>query len=191
MLYGDARRTMSKENLLSERGPRNTKLTVLIPAGLLEDLKALRMATCQSTGDLVNELLEAELRKEADAVAEGKGLIARETERQQKAKARMQARRDAAAEQEAPAILRAAVEDQITMEDVQAYLATLKGEEARRQEPICMEYVKWCIVEGRKGDKADVDDYKSKVLLLKMSRKTAVNHKTFLNRLVKFRYADV
>ncbi len=76
---------MPKETL-SKRGARNTKLTVQIPAGLNEDLKALRMSTCQSTGDLVNRLLEQVVEAQADAVREGRRLLEREQERQERAK---------------------------------------------------------------------------------------------------------
>ena len=40
---------------------RGEKITVLIPLSLRNDLKALRMSTGQSTGDLINSLLEAHI----------------------------------------------------------------------------------------------------------------------------------
>ena len=48
------------------RGPRSKTLTVLIPEEVMEDLKALRVASFQSTGDLINELIEAELSGRAE-----------------------------------------------------------------------------------------------------------------------------
>lgn len=76
---------MPKETL-SKRGARSIKLTVLIPAEVKKDLDALRIATCQSTADLVNQLLEQVVEAQADAVREGRRLLEREQERQEKAK---------------------------------------------------------------------------------------------------------
>lgn len=81
----DSGDSMPKETL-SKRGARNTKLTVQIPAGLNEDLKALRESTFQSTGDLVNTLLEQVVEAQADAVREGRRLLEIEQERKEKAK---------------------------------------------------------------------------------------------------------
>ena len=63
-------------------------MTVLVPASMVDDLKALRMATFQSTGDLVNRLIEAELEARAEAVREGRELLASEGERKARAMAR-------------------------------------------------------------------------------------------------------
>lgn len=78
---------------LSKRGVRNTKLTILIPAEVMEDLKALRLSTCQSTGDLINRLIESELSKESAYVKEGRVLLAQEKERQERAKRKADSRR--------------------------------------------------------------------------------------------------
>lgn len=72
----------------SERGPRNAKLTLLVPQSLLDDLRALREATLQSTGDLVNRLIEAELERQADALEEGRELVRAKEERAERAKAK-------------------------------------------------------------------------------------------------------
>ena len=42
-------------------GGRGERITILIPLALRNDLKALRLATGQSTGDLINQLLEAHI----------------------------------------------------------------------------------------------------------------------------------
>lgn len=76
------------QRTLSKQGARDTKLTVLIPTSVMEDLKALRTATFQSTGDLVNKLIERELENNAEAVKEGRRLLIEEKERKERATAR-------------------------------------------------------------------------------------------------------
>lgn len=61
--------------VISKRGPRDTKLTVLVPHSLLDDLRKLRETTGQSTGDLVNCLLENELSKQAAAIERGQAFL--------------------------------------------------------------------------------------------------------------------
>ncbi len=61
--------------LKSERGPRNVRLTILVPQSTMDDLRALRESTFQSTGDLLNNLIEAELIKQSDAVKDGYTII--------------------------------------------------------------------------------------------------------------------
>lgn len=55
----------------SEKGPRNVRLTILVPQSVMDDLRALREATSQSTGDLLNGLIEQELIRQADTVKDG------------------------------------------------------------------------------------------------------------------------
>lgn len=54
----------------------------------MEDLKALRVASFQSTGDLINELIEAELSGRAEEIAEGKAILEAERARELRAKQR-------------------------------------------------------------------------------------------------------
>ena len=68
-----------------DRGPRNAKLTVLIPTPLLDDLRALRESTGQSTGDLVNRLLEAEISRRTDDLEAGREILRIKESRQGKA----------------------------------------------------------------------------------------------------------
>ena len=68
-----------------DRGPRDAKLTVLIPTPLLDDLRALREATGQSTGDLVNRLLEAELSRRTDDLKAGREILRIKAARQGRA----------------------------------------------------------------------------------------------------------
>lgn len=63
------------KSTVSERGPRNAKLTVLVPSEVLDDLRVLREVTRQSTGDLVNRLVEAELRKQSDLIREAREML--------------------------------------------------------------------------------------------------------------------
>lgn len=52
------RRSASLVNRKSERGKRGTRLTVLIPKSLHEDVTLYAKASDRSIGDIVNELLE-------------------------------------------------------------------------------------------------------------------------------------
>lgn len=69
----------------SDRGSRNTKLTVLIPSSLSDDLRALREASGQSTGDLVNRLLEAEIARRTDDLKDGREILRIKAARQGRA----------------------------------------------------------------------------------------------------------
>ncbi len=68
-----------------DRGPRDTKLTILIPTTLSEDLRALREATGQSTGDLINRLLEAEISRRTDDLKDGREILRIKAARQGRA----------------------------------------------------------------------------------------------------------
>lgn len=151
---------------LSKRGPRDTKLTVLVPASMIDDLKALRMASFQSTGDLVNRLIEAELEARAEAVAEGRALLAEERDR----KARAMARTMGATVPEAtasPGSSEQAVPPEpgpdpramLTLEDVAEWASEGADKEAPRRLADGSEYVKWLRVEGRAGTLKDADDF--------------------------------
>lgn len=72
----------------SSRGTRNAKLTVLVPQGVIEDLRALRTATFQSTGDLINQLIEAELSRQQEAIKEGYEFLKIQETREARAKER-------------------------------------------------------------------------------------------------------
>ena len=154
---------------LSKRGPRDTKRTVLVPASMIDDLRALRASTFQSTGDLVNELLEIALAAHPDAVAEGRELLA--AERDRKARALSRAMAAPAPEDDAPsgsvtgqAAQAEAAEPSdrprsLTMEDVAEWAAESTDKEARRRMADGSEFVKWLIVEGRAGTLKDADDF--------------------------------
>ena len=138
-------------------------MTVLVPASMVDDLKALRMATFQSTGDLVNRLIEAELEARAEAVREGRELLASEGER----KARAMARELGTAVPEAvapPGSSPEASEDSdpramLTLEDVALWASEGADKEAPRRLADGSEFVKWLRVEGRAGTLKDADDF--------------------------------
>lgn len=56
-------------------GLRSEKITILMPKSLVEDLRALRLVTGQSTGDLVNQLLEAHLEGAHADVEAGRAML--------------------------------------------------------------------------------------------------------------------
>ena len=163
------------QKTLSKQGVRDTKLTVLIPSAVMEDLRALRMATFQSTGDLVNRLIEAEIEANSEAVREGRELLDREHERQARAKARREAVASDPAGTEAPTeapedvepseAVREAVPEYvdprtlITLEDVAIWSQEGSEKEAPRRIADGEEFVKWLRVEGRTGTLKDADDF--------------------------------
>lgn len=63
------------------RKKRDAKLTILVPESTLDDLRALKEVTMQSTGDLINNLIEVELQKQSIAVSEGRRLLREKKER--------------------------------------------------------------------------------------------------------------
>ena len=56
-------------------GRRDKKVTILMPKSLAEDLRALRMVTGQSTGDLVNQLLESHVEQVRADVEAGRAML--------------------------------------------------------------------------------------------------------------------
>ena len=56
-------------------GRREEKITILMPKSLAEDLRALRLVTGQSTGDLVNQLLESHVEQARADVEAGRAML--------------------------------------------------------------------------------------------------------------------
>ena len=73
---------------LKESEPRSAKLTVLVTQRTQDDLKALRAATFESTGDLVNRLLARELSEQAELVEEGREIMQQQEARRKRVMAR-------------------------------------------------------------------------------------------------------
>ena len=73
---------------LKESEPRSAKLTVLVTQRTQDDLKALRAATFESTGDLVNRLLARELFEQAELVEEGREIMQQQEARRKRVMAR-------------------------------------------------------------------------------------------------------
>lgn len=170
------------QRTLSKQGARRTKLTVLIPDAVMDDLRALRMYTCQSTGDLINQLIEREIESNPDAIREGRKLLAIEQDRQKQAMARREAARSPPSpepiEEEQPESSEGAPEPaaqddrqerppeelidprtRITLEDVAIWSQEGAESEAPRRLSDGEEFVKWLMVEGRSGTLKDADDF--------------------------------
>ena len=73
-------RRSKKVDYLSSRGPRDYKVTVLIPSSLNEDVKDLKAVTKRSLGDIVNEALEDYVKKNADKLERIRAIMDESTE---------------------------------------------------------------------------------------------------------------
>ena len=73
-------RRSKKVDYLSGRGPRDYKVTVLIPSSLNEDVKDLKAVTKRSLGDIVNEALEEYVKKNADKLERIRAIMDESTE---------------------------------------------------------------------------------------------------------------
>ena len=151
---------------LSTRGPRDTKLTILVPASMIDDLRALRASSFQSTGDLVNRLLEAELEARASEVAEGREVLAKESQRRAEAVARrapdmmpMPASSRASPPGSPPQASEADPRELLSFEDVALWASEGSQAEEPRRIADGREFVVWLRAEGRRGTLKDADEW--------------------------------
>ncbi len=190
---------------LKESEPRSSKLTVLITQSTQDNLKALRAATFESTGDLVNRLLARELSDKADLVAEGQEIIRQEEARRQRIIARAEPKerppaRSEAASKERPPARSEASEDAppkdpdapsqvhpwpaITQEDIDAWLKDRNPSDHTR----CRNEVKslqaW--IAAAKPSEATLEAYEKHIWDTCSSEKTAKNHIGIVRGLYRF-----
>lgn len=159
-------------------GLRSEKITILMPKSLVDDLRALRLVTGQSTGDLVNELLEAHLEKAQAEVEAGRAML--------RIREQAQRRGEASDADDDPKPDAAAKEPRAAMPDaafIEAW-ASEKGEKKGRCETQGKAYVAWCEAGGHPFD-ASLKQYKAEVLTVKNKPGAANTYATFVSNLIK------
>lgn len=173
--------------------PRNAKLTILVPQNVLDDLKALRTATLQSTGDLVNKLIEAELEKQQDLVKEGHEFL----KKQELLKDKARERREPKPRED---LLRPS-EDEIKTRDGSAAAdprkatptasdidiwsaqASNKEEESRRKSDL-VAFLGWVIENNEPFNRGSATKYHETVLMSKNTPSTANRHRGRINKFI-------
>lgn len=132
------------------------KVTVLMPPSLIEDLQALRLATGQSTSELVNELLESHLAACGEDVRAGKDMIEARERRAERRKLREEAgpvpagiveeAPEAAKASDARAVLEGSPGTGPMPDDdfIEAVALKAKGDDIGRRRNRTKEYREWC-----------------------------------------------
>lgn len=183
---------------LKESEPRSAKLTVLITQSTQDNLKALRAATFESTGDLVNRLLARELSEQADLVAEGQEIIRQDEARRQRIIARATPKerppaRSEASDKERPPARSEASEDEpsqvhpwpaITQENIDAWLKDRNPSDHTRCRNEAKSLQAW--IAAAKPSEATLEAYEKHIWATSSSEKTAKNHIGMIRGLYRF-----
>lgn len=165
-------------------GLRSEKITILMPKSLVEDLRALRLVTGQSTGDLVNQLLEAHLEKAQADVEAGRAML--------QIKARAQ-RKGAASSGEASPSPVGALEAKASegassgpLPDAAFIESWAKGEnKPDKSEAQGKAFVAWCEAGGHEFGIRSFETYVSEVLAAKYSPESVKTYGRFVKRLIE------
>ena len=159
--------------MMKEAEPRTEKLTALVTKSMMADVRALRLATMESTGDLVNRLVAQELAEHQAEVMEGrKLLIAQEARRARTAKAREPAPAEAPVpDPEPPAVDDRLVELARKLPD---WTGQYDGDERSRRNRYVSRFLDWCKAESRGGVLEDLPAW-SDVLEMEKSHQTVKN----------------
>lgn len=148
-------------------GPRAHKLTILIPYDLRDDLHALRLATMQSTGDLINELLEAHLASCPRDLADGRRLMEAEAARIKAREARKASPPDL---EPVPVVLP-------SIEDVRPWIDQPREQDKRtRREKDAKAFLEWCEKGGRTCTGGDAEAFIEAVLSKQYKDRTLRDH---------------
>lgn len=178
---------------LKESEPRSAKLTVLIKQSTQDDLKALRAATFESTGDLVNRLLARELSEQADLVAEGREIIRQDEARRQRIIARAEPKERPPARSEASEDAPPKDPDAppqvhpwpaITKEDIDAWLKGRNQSDHTRCRNEAKSLQAW--IAAAKPSEATLEAYEKHIWATSSSEKTAKNHIGMIRGLYRF-----
>lgn len=153
-------------------GLREDKITILIPRAMNDDLRALRLVTGQSTGDLINELLDAHLSSCPEDIGAGRDML--------EVRARRAAQREGRRAAEAVEAAELPPEGEGTQElpddaFIESWLWSEKEVNRNKCRMNGAAYRDWCRSEGRPFE-SSVWAYTSEVLEKKLSDKT---HKPF------------
>lgn len=158
-------------------GPRSYKLTILIPDALRDDLHALRLATMQSTGDLINKLLEAHIEANPRDLADGRRLAEAEAARIEARKAREASTPD---REDRPIVLP-------SLDDVRPWIDQPKEQDKRtRREKDAKAFLEWCEKVGRTCIAGDAEAFIEAVLSKQYTDRTLRDHSQRVRSLEKY-----
>ena len=153
--------------------PRTKNMTVLMPEAMFEDLRALRMATDQSSNDLINELLEAHLSSCAEVVEFGRELLRLKAEGSR----RREGRAEAARGPDPPA-------EALAMPDDAFIEGWAKGEgKPTKAERFSKQYAAWCRSEGKPFGTSSTE-FAAEVLMKEYSKETADTYRRMIGRMI-------
>lgn len=155
-------------------GPRSEHFTVLMPSAMAEDLEALRMATGQSTNDLINELLDARLSSCGEDLRIGREMLRLRAERSGRKEAR-----------EAEAMEPEPSEDATAMPD-DAFIDAWA--EASEKKPLKAarfgkQYTEWCKAGGRPF-MASSKEFAAEILAKEFSVETVLTYRRMVDRMI-------
>ena len=150
------------------QGKRAAKVTFLLPESLNEDLRALRMVTGQSTGDLINQLIEAHVEGCREDVEAGRRMLAIREERAGRRR------------EDPPAVAEVPIPGDA---DVESWTATEKMKSKARTAATL--YLAWCKENGKPFmDQGSVDAYNVEVLLKENAEDTANDKRRRIQRFI-------
>lgn len=154
--------------------PRTKNMTVLMPEGMFEDLRALRMATGQSSNDLINELIAAHLSSCGPALEVGREMLRIRAE----GMGRKAAREIEASKPEPSGDAAEFPSDKFI--EVWASAEGKPGKALR----FSKEYVDWCRDNG-KPFMTSAKEFRAEVLEKRFTESSADTYRRMIDRLIK------
>ena len=175
---------VSMLRMMKEAEPRTEKLTALVTKSMMADVRALRLATMESTGDLVNRLVAQELAEHQAEIVEGRKLLtAQEARRARTVKARGPAPEAKPVPDPEPP----AVDDRLVelARRLPEWAGHFDGEERSRRKRYVSRFLDWCKAEARAGKLDDVTAW-SDVLEMEVSHQTVKNMRSITRRYIEW-----
>lgn len=175
--------------LKSERGPRNVRLTILVPQSTMDDLRALRESTFQSTGDLLNNLIEAELIEQSDAVKDGYAIL--KIRESRKAKVLAKASKGEDTSEASPGSISEAPREDTSKNPTEGDILKWSEEatnkdEARQRKTVGKEFIQWLQISGKVIGESSAKEYAAVLRDRFENDKTYRNYKGRVNNLVRW-----
>lgn len=172
--------------------PRNAKLTVLVPQSVLDDLRALRTATFQSTGDLINQLIESELDRQQATVKEGYELLKIQDARKEKAMQRNAAAKGSPVNPSKDSGSETIPNDSIkgtrpSASDIDEWSTLAKSpDEVNKRRTDAVDYLDWVVSKEESINEDSASNYYETVLLSRYKERTAKNHRTHIVSFIRW-----
>ena len=176
--------------LMKAEEPRTEKLTALVTKSMMADVRALRLATMESTGDMINRLVAQELAEHAVEVREGRRLLtAQEARRERTEKARRTTgeQREASPDPEPEAPTLPLVQDRLIelARRLPEWAELAEGDIRSRRKRYGLRFIEWCRAEGREGRLDDLPAW-SEVMELETGHQTVKNARSVAKRYLEW-----